>query len=77
MARVFIPSFPSSEATWSLQLCSQQAFDLPRRPPLEFSFLLILSFPLSFWMFFVGKGSPLLSHYPSWYPYILPTIVPL
>ena len=40
MVRVFIPWFPSSKAAWSLQLCSQQAFDLPLRPSLEFSFLL-------------------------------------
>lgn len=38
MVRVFAPWLPSSDAAWGSRLCSQQAFDLPRRPSLEFSF---------------------------------------
>ena len=45
IVRVVVPWFPSSDAAWGSQLCSQQAFDLPRRPSLEFPFS---SFPSLF-----------------------------
>ena len=69
VVRVFIPWFPSYDVAlpWIFQ----------GDPLWNFLSFSVLSFPLSFWVLVVGKASPLLLHYPLWYPYILPTIVSL